>query len=130
MNMKTLTEYILETKKLSDNVKHNNVLDKLAIRLTKQIIDTITNKKATNVTDNIKQLFAKTDKSIDDKSKLYTIKVNYKDKKSTLTYIEKALENNFKDMAYLQTQEEFELLKEFSEFEELLEKYNLLNKKK
>ncbi|MBR6201093.1 MAG: tetratricopeptide repeat protein [Spirochaetales bacterium] len=53
----------------------------------------------------------------------------YKDKKSTLVYIEKALENNFKDMSYLQTQEEFELLKEFTEFEELLEKYNLLNKK-
>lgn len=52
----------------------------------------------------------------------------FKDRKSTLENIEKALMNNFTDLGYLQKQEEFGILNEFKEYNELLKKYNLIKK--
>jgi len=50
----------------------------------------------------------------------------YNDKKMTFENIEKALINGFTDLSYLQAQEEFVILEEFSDYKELLKKYKLI----
>lgn len=47
----------------------------------------------------------------------------YKSKKKSLEYLEKSLENGYKDPDALRSIEEFSTLKKFSEFEALLKKY-------
>ena len=49
----------------------------------------------------------------------------YKDRKKTLEYLEKAFINGFKDTGYLKTSEEFILLKQFNDYNNLLKKYGL-----
>ncbi|HOJ63188.1 MAG TPA: tetratricopeptide repeat protein [Spirochaetota bacterium] len=49
----------------------------------------------------------------------------YKDKKNTVLAIENALKNGFNDTSYLNSQEEFLILKQFNDYIDLLKKYNL-----
>lgn len=49
----------------------------------------------------------------------------YKDRKKTLEYLEEAFINGFNDTAYLKTTEEFILLKQFNDYNKLLNKYGL-----
>ena len=68
---------------------------------------------------------------LDNKNKDYhilTAKIyskGYKNKSKTLEYIEKALNNDFKDLKYLQSQPEFKLLSKFNEYKKLLKKHGL-----
>lgn len=52
----------------------------------------------------------------------------YKDKKNTILSLENALKNGFKDIMYLNSQEEFSILKEFNDYIDLLKKYELYYK--
>ncbi len=68
---------------------------------------------------------------LDEKNKNYHILLariyakGYKDKKNTLASLENAFQNGFNDLSYINSQTEFNILKEFKEYLELLKKYNL-----